>query len=159
MGATSLPVTVIQKTTPALAVQPSGRDSDYKQLKNSLGNISYAVDKVYVFSDQLKQIQGSFQFAKYDSSGNQRFITIPSTIDPYQASSAIFINTKGKGIKFDGRDFIRFNALPNTTIGVKIYAIRTDNQTLLNKYGKNNFQKLEEIWGKKSIFEEFNDYL
>jgi len=159
MPATSLPVTIIPQPRPALSVQPSGNDSDYRQLKNSLGNIVYKVYKVYIVSDNLQQIQGTFQFAKYDIDGNQRFVTIPSTIDPYQSSNAIYIDTKNKDIKFDGRDFIRFNVLPNTNTVIKLYALRLDLSDKLDKFGKSNFKELEELKGIPKLFSDFKDYL
>lgn len=149
-------VSVTQNTTPAISVTMSG-NTTYQQFKNSLGNFVYNIEQAYVYSENLEQIQGAFLFSKYDSSGVQKFETVPSTIDPYQSQNALYIDTKSKNIIFDGRDYVRFRLLPNTSLSIKLFSTRISNQDKMS--GVNNFQQLEESTSNANFFEDYNDFI
>jgi len=152
----SLPVSVAQDAPPALTVVPSGTSS-YQQFKNSLGIDTYWVKRIYFNTDNEQQIRGGFTYSHYNSAGQQQVETVTTTLDPYQAQSALYIDVSAKKIILDGRNYIRFPLLANTTVNVKLLAEKITGQTQLG--GLNNFQELENISPRMSFLEDYKDYV
>lgn len=151
-------VTITQNTTPAISVTLSNGGT-YQQFKNSLGDFVYWVAKTYVYSTLLRQIQGSFAYSKYDSSGNQNLQTILSTISPYQFQNSLYIDTTEKNLIIDGRDYVRFKMQPNANLQIKLYCERISVGDDLDRMGINNFKALEKSSGDINFFEEYVDIL
>lgn len=149
-------VTITNNTTPAISVGLSN-NTTYQQFKNSLGDFTYKVDYTYVYSTLLRQIQGGFNYSKYDSSGNQNLQTVLSTIDPYQQQNSLYINTTEKNLILDGRDYVRFNMYPNANLQVKLFCKRVANVDELDYLGINNFKSYERQSGKINFFEDYID--
>jgi hypothetical protein len=154
----SFSVTVTSNTTPAINITLSGTTT-YAQFKNSLGNFIYKPDQIYSFSTNQNQIKGGFSYSKYDSGGNQNLQTILSTIDPYQYQNSIFLDVSKKNLVIDGRDYVRFNMYPNTSLSFKLYCQRIANQDNLQTLHENNFQVLEFDSDMKGYFEQYKEYL
>lgn len=154
----SFSVNIVPNTTPAVQINVQG-GTTYGQFKNSLGDFDYKVSQTYVFTDNLAQIQGNFRYLKYDVNGNQNLQTILSTIDPYQYINSIFIDTSDKNLVLDGRDYVRFNLLPNTLLQIKLYAERVSNQDEMNMVRKNNFRMLETLEDIPNFFTQYKDFL
>lgn len=155
--AISLPVNVGVNVTPAVIVVPSGNGTTYQQFKKSLGNFVYYVSKFYVQSDNPSQIRGSFLYSKYDSSGNQNLQSIQNNIDPYQTQDALYVDGKEKNLIFDGRDFVRFSLLPNTTVNITLYTNRIANQFGLNASGESNFEALADMGARFDFLTKYKD--
>jgi hypothetical protein len=149
-------VTVTSNTTPAISASMTGTTT-YAQFKNSLGQFVYDVNNLYTFSSNQTQISNVYNYSKYDTNGDQDIQSVVPTIDPYQTVSSLFINTKGKSLVIDGRDYLRFNMQPNTSLSMKFYAERISNQEGLS--GKNNFKELEYQSDNFDFFEEYNDQI
>jgi len=154
----SFNVNINTNTTPAVQINVQG-GTTYGQFKNSLGNFDYRVDTTYVVTDNLPQIQGNFRYLKYDVNGNQNLQTILSVIDPYQTFNSLFIDTSDKSLILDGRDYLRFNLLPNTNLQIKLYAERVSNQDKMNLTSQNNFKVLENAQAIPDFFEQYRDFL
>jgi len=154
----SFNVPITQNTTPAISINVQG-GTTYGQFKNSLGNFDYQVQNTYLVTDNLQQIQGNFRYLKYDVNGNQNLQTILSAIDPYQYFNSLFIDTSDKNLILDGRDYVRFNMLPNTNLLLRIYCDRVSNQDLMNEISKNNFKQLEFLQGTPNFFEQYRDFI
>jgi hypothetical protein len=154
----SFGVTVTSNTTPAISVTVTG-NTTYAQLKNSLGQFVYNVLTVYLFSSILNQIKGLFNYSKYDSSGNQNLQSIISAISPYQYQSSIYIDTTEKKLIIDGRDYVRFNMLPNSNLQIKLYCDRIANTDLLDAQGINNFVAVESNMNDTDFFDQYVDIL
>ena len=154
----SFSVNIVPNTTPAVQINVQG-GTTYGQFKNSLGDFDYKVSQTYVFTENLAQIQGNFRYLKYDVNGNQNLQTILSTIDPYQYINSIFIDTSDKNLVLDGRDYVRFNLLPNTLLQIKLYAERVSNQDEMNMVRKNNFRMLETLEDIPNFFTQYKDFL
>jgi hypothetical protein len=148
--------TVIVDTPPALTVVPSGT-STYQQFKNSLGNDTYLVKRIYFNSDNASQIRGGFTYSHYDSAGQQKVETVTTTLDPYQAQSALYIDVSDKNIILDGRNYIRFPLLANTTVNLKLLAEKITGQFQLGSL--NNFQELERDSSRMSFLQDYKDYI
>ncbi len=154
----SFGVTVTANTTPAIGITISG-NTTYTQLKNSLGQFVYNVSTVYLFSTLLNQIKGLFNYSKYDSSGNQNLQSILSVISPYQYQSSIYIDTSEKNLILDGRDFVRFNMLPNSNLSIKLYCNRIATTDILDYQNISNFVSLEKNMGDDDFFVQYVDIL
>ncbi len=154
----SFSVTITTNTAPAIVVALSG-STTYAMFKNSLGSYVYKVFKTYTYSQNLQQIQGNYRYLKYDSSGNSNLQTVLSTLDPYQTASSLFIDVFEKNLILDGRDYVRFNMLPNTQLQIKLYCIRISTQDDLDKYDRNNFRQVEFEQDIVGYFEQYRDFL
>lgn len=154
----SFGVTVTANTTPAIGITISGTTT-YAQLKNSLGQFVYNIFFVYLYSSLLNQIKGLFNYSKYDSSGNQNIQSVLSVISPYQYQSSIYIDTREKNLILDGRDYVRFNMLPNSNLSIKLYCDRDATTDMLNFKNINNFVALENSMGDSDYFEQYVDIL
>ena len=151
-------VTINTNVPPAISINVQG-GTTYGQFKNSLGNFDYQVQNTYLVTDNLQQIQGNFRYLKYDVNGNQKLQTVLSAIDPYQYFNSLFIDTSDKNLILDGRDYVRFNMLPNTNLLLRIYCDRVSNQDLMNEISKNNFKQLEFLQGTPNFFEQYRDFI
>lgn len=149
-------VSITTNTTPAVSVTVTG-NTTYAQFKNSLGQFVYNISVVYLLSTILNQIKGLFNYSKYDSSGNQNLQSILSVISPYQKQSSIFIDTTEKNLKIDGRDFVRFNMLPNSNLQLKIFCERKATTDML--VSKDNFTAIEKRMDETDFFKEYNDFI
>jgi hypothetical protein len=150
--------TITKNSIPAISNTLTGTTT-YSQFKNSLGQYNYDVNKIYLNTDTLVQIQGNFQYSKYDSSGNQNLQSVLSTIDPFQSQNSIYIETKDKSLVIDGRDFFRFKMQPNTSLQIKLYSERISNADTLDANGINNFKALEYASDKYDFFDQYKDIL
>ena len=154
----SFNVTITTNTTPAIVIQLSGTTT-YAQLKNSLGQYVYFLNKLYLFSTLLKQIQSTLNYSKYDSSGNQNLQSIISAVDPYQGSSSIYLNTKEKNIIIDGRNTIRFNMQPNTTLQGVFFVYCISNGDAYDMRGLNTFLMVQDELSDPDFFDDYIDLL
>lgn len=154
----SFGVTITNNTTPAVGVTLSGT-STYQQLKNSLGDYVYKIERAYLYSPILQQIQGAFKYSKYDSDGKQNLQSVLSVISPYQTQSTIFIDTIDKNLIIDGRDYVRFEILPNSFILIRLFCDRVSNADTFDLNGINNFKSVEDGLGEFDFFEQYIDIL
>lgn len=154
----SFAVIVTTTLTPPIQVQLSGNVT-YQQFKNSLGQFVYKVEKVYLFSENLRQIQGLFNYNNYDSNGNQVFTNVVSAIDPYQNQPSIILNLKDRGIVIDGQDAVQFNLQPNTQLTFKLFVDRRSNQDILDETSVNNFTELNRELSDPEFFDDYLDYI
>lgn len=145
-------VTITSNTTPAISVGMTGTTT-YAQFKNSLGQFVYDVDNLYTFSSNQAQISNVYNYSKYDTNGNQDVQSVVPVIDPYQDQPSLFIKTKGKSLVIDGRDYLRFDMQPNTSLSMKFYAEKIAVEDGLAS--ADNFKELEYI---SDNFDFFNDY-
>ena len=152
------PAVVVNNAPPALAVTLTG-DSNYQQLKNSLGLDIYHVKRIYLITDNNEQIRGGFTYSRYDSTGKQVLETVTTTLDPFQAQPSLYVDVSDKGVILDGRNYIRFPLLANTNVSVKLLAEKISSQEALNRINPNNFQKLEQVSSRMSFLKDYKDYV
>jgi hypothetical protein len=134
-------------------------NTTYSQLKQSLGSIVYYINRIYLYSAILEQIQGVFGYSKYDSDGNQNIQSIISAISPYQTINSIFLELEDKGLIIDGRDYLRFNMLPNSTLQLRIYCDKISVAQEYDESGNNEFLKLEDLMQDYDFFDDYKDML
>ena len=151
-------VNIQSNTTPAISVTMSG-NTTYTQFKQSLGQYVYKVQRTYLYSSNLSQIQNVFQYMKYDSNGNQNFQSIISAISPYQNQSSIYLELQDKNLIIDGRDSVKFKMLPNTALQVKFYVYRISSGDGLDEMGVNAFIELSDLIVDYDFFDDYKDML
>jgi hypothetical protein len=151
-------VSVTTNTTPAISITVQG-NTTYTQFKNSLGQFVYNTFFVYLYSSILNQIKGLFKYSKYDSSGNQNLQSIISAISPYQFQPSIYIDTTEKNLIIDGRDYVRFNMLPNSNLLIRLYCDRRATTDTLDTQGINNFVAVERNMNDTNYFDQYVDIL
>ena len=134
-------------------------NTTYTQFKQSLGQYVYKVQRTYLFSSNLSQIQNVFQYMKYDSNGNQNFQSIISAISPYQDQSSIYLELQDKNLIIDGRDSIKFKMLPNTDLQIKLYVYRISSGDGLDEMGVNAFIELSDLIVDYDFFDDYKDML
>jgi len=151
-------VSVTTNTTPAISITVQG-NTTYTQFKNSLGQFVYKVYTAYLFSTILNQIKGLFNYSKYDSGGNQNLQSVISAISPYQFQPSIYIDTKEKNLVIDGRDYVRFNMLPNSNLLIRLYCDRIATTDALDLQGINNFVSVERNMNDNDFFDQYVDII
>jgi hypothetical protein len=154
----SISVVVSTNVPPAVVVNVSNATT-YQQFKQSLGNFVYYVKSLYLNSNNLEQIQGTFSYAKYDISGNQRNLSVASALDPYQSQNSIYLDVSKQELIIDGTNYVQFKLLAQSSLSIKLFASRIANQSPLNETGVDNFTALEEASGRSEFFSEYTDYL
>jgi hypothetical protein len=107
-------------------------------------------------SPNLRQLIGTVQYNRYDVNGDRKITTIPTTVDPYQASSAIVGDLQQSDTYFilNGNSSLATTILPLTTLEFTLYCKR-----ITNSFGANlnSFKIMEEIFRKPNFFKQYGD--
>ena len=143
---------------PAYTITLSGNVT-YGQFKKSLGSYVYFINQLYLYSINLKQIQGSFYYYKYDSNGDANAQSVVSAISPYQYENSIYLSVEEKNLILDGRDFVKLNLEPNTILQAKLYCDMISDGTDLDDKGINNFIDYMRSSGETDFFKEYQGIL
>jgi hypothetical protein len=149
--------TVINNTTPALAVQVADTGVPaftYPQIKQSFGSYVYNIESLYIYTPNINQIIGVIQYQRFDATGQQEFFNIPTTLDPYQLENAINVDLTTSDTMFilNGNSSFSTTILPNTYIQIKIRTKR-----ITNSFGRNldAFKEMERIFRKPNFFNNY----
>lgn len=141
-----IPAVVINNTTPQVSItladpgQPT-----YAAFKQSLGNYVYKIDKLYLYSDNFKQITGIVKYNRYDAAGDEKVANITPTADPYQGTNGLYVplDKYETSIILNGNSSLSTTILANTKLLVRFYCRRVNNSFGLHKY---NFDEIERIF-------------
>ena len=94
----TLAVQIINNATPQVTVEVADAGVPpvtYAQVKQSLGTQVYKVENLYIYSQNINQLLGVIQYQIFDSTGDQNYSSIATTIDPFSGNSvAIDLNLK-----------------------------------------------------------------
>ena len=152
-------VQIINHPVPAISVVVADRGNGisngvtYAELKQSLGQQTYDVGCLYLYSDNATQLAGVINYNIFDSTGNAKVTNVVTTIDPYQFSGSILVNIKDKvntPIILNGNSSVSTEVLPNTFFQIKFLADRVNNKLgLINS----NFAQMEQLTGN-NFFED-----
>lgn len=154
----TLAVQIINNATPQVSVEVADAGVPpvtYAQVKQSLGTQVYKVENLYIYSQNINQLLGVIQYQIFDSTGDQNYSSIATTIDPFSGNSvAIDLNLKDYNQDFilNGNSSFSTVILPLTYLQVKFYSKR-----ITNEFGGNleNFKQME-IDANKPDF--YNNY-
>ncbi len=150
---------VIITNTPPPSVTITLANYTYQQFKNSLGTFVYMIDKMYLYSANEAQVSQVMLFMMYDSNGNQSFVNLTPLNSPWSHNNSIVLDTKKYNMVVDGRDALSFTILPNTTLIMQLFTRRITAPEYLDKYSKNNYQKIETAFGAQGLFENYTEEL
>jgi hypothetical protein len=106
--------TIISNTTPAVSIV--GGNVSYNEIRQSLGAYVYYVDSVYLFSNNIQQINGVVKYQIYDVNGKQSVQSLTPTVDPYQTQNSLFYDIRKKDVILNGQSNFQFNLLPLVTL-------------------------------------------
>ena len=145
--------TIINNTTPAVTIV--GGNISYDEIRRSLGDYVYYVKRVYMFSTNIKQINGVVSYQIYDVNGKQSIQSLTPTVDPYQAQNSLFYDIDEKDVILNGQSSFAFNLLPNVTLKLEFFANRLAKKDALDLITPSNFKTLESAMGNYTFFEDW----
>ena len=145
--------TIINNTTPAVTIV--GGNISYDEIRRSLGDYVYYVKRVYMFSTNIKQINGVVSYQIYDVNGKQSIQSLTPTVDPYQAQNSLFYDIDEKDVILNGQSSFAFNLLPNVTLKLEFLANRLAKKDALDLITPSNFKTLESAMGIYTFFEDW----
>lgn len=147
--------TIINNTTPAVEVTIN--NVSYGEIKRSLGDYVYYVDKIYMLSNLYNQVSGVVKFQIYDVNGNKKVDNLTPIISPYQYQPALYYDTKDYDVVLNGQSNFKFNLLPNSQLMIDFYSKRVAKRDALDLLYPDNFKTLESAMGNYSFFEGWKD--
>lgn len=152
--------TINKNVTPP-AVSATASNVTYGEIRRSLGDYVYCVKRLYLYSNNLKQLNGLVKYQHYNVNGNIVVESLTPTIDPYQTQISLFYDTADKGLVLDGQSSLNFNLLPNSFIKVEFFATRVAKRDYLDAIlpDANNFKQLETAMGQFSFFEDWESQI
>ena len=153
----SFAVTITITTTPAVVVTAS--NVTYDEIRRSLGDYVYLVERVYLFSNSFQQISGVVKYEHYDVNGNIKVESLTPTVDPYQTQKSLFYDTKKFDVILNGQSSLDFDLLPNSEIKIEFFTNRLAKRDALDILTPNNFKELESAMGRFSFFEDWETEL
>lgn len=143
--------------TPAISVVMP--NMDYQQFLNSLGDYAYFVNKIYILADTYRQCTEVAQFELLDKNGNQRFISLTPTVDPYQSQPAVYYDTKDAKMVFNGSSQLTMNVISMQRLQLSFYCTRISKKSALDAMNMDNFEELEVLEDKPKFFDEYEEVL
>ena len=149
--------TIVSNSVPAVQVTMS--NVSYSELKNSLGDYVYFVNKFYLFSNLMAQISQVMNFQRYDVNGDKNIQSIPPAPSPYQYQKAIYYDCKERSIIFNGQSSIKFKLLPGATLNIDFYTNRLAKKDALDIIYPDNFKRLESAMGNFGFFEDWENQI
>lgn len=149
--------TIINNSTPAISVTAS--NVSYNEIKNSLGDYVYLVNKLYLFSNLLNQIKSVVRFQRYDVNGQKRIQSLTPSPSPYQYQNAIYYDTRTNDIILNGQSNLKFKLLPNAELNIDFYTDRVAKKDALDLLYPDNFKRLEAAMGDFVFFEDWQKQL
>lgn len=145
--------TIINNTTPAVTIV--GGNISYDEIRRSLGDYVYYVKRVYLFSTNIKQINGVVSYQIYDVNGKQSIQSLTPTVDPYQTQNSLFYDIDGKDVILNGQSSLAFDLLPNVTLKLEFFTNRLAKKDALDLITPSNFKTLESAMGIYTFFEDW----
>ena len=119
----------------------------YEEVQQAFVQNNYEVQGLYLYSNQIENLNSTVTYNSYDASGNKTIAVISNVLDPNQFISASLIDLssfKG-GIVLNGNSFMTPTILPNNTFQMKFLmkSINTNSQL------SNNFVEMQTITNTK----------
>lgn len=145
--------TIINNTTPAVTIV--GGNISYDEIRRSLGDYVYYVKRVYLFSTNIKQINGVVSYQIYDVNGKQSIQSLTPTVDPYQTQNSLFYDIDGKDVILNGQSSLAFDLLPNVTLKLEFFTNRLAKKDALDLITPSNFKTLESAMGNYTFFQDW----
>lgn len=147
--------TILTSTTPGLQVTTSVPAMSYEGLINSLGPNVFDIDELYYANQMQVQFAYPIKYNNYDNFGNADGETISTPIDPNQFQPTQFVKLKGRGIVFDGQNYLNFLFLAGNAIQFIFYGKQLNISNALNLIGDtDNFKSVAKALGKPGFYDD-----
>lgn len=105
----------------------------YYQIQNSIGEIRYFLNALYIQAANNNQLSQPIEFFNYDANGNiKKFAEIP-VIDCFQFQPVLDIDMKNQNVVFDGNTFLNVILLPNEMLYIRFDVAEHQNRDFLPK--------------------------
>ena len=114
-------------------------DLSYDALNASVGTgYYYDFKNFYQFSTSLEQLLEPIYLLKFSKQGDRNVYYLNNTVDPYQLSSALSIDTEFLDYRFDSNNAFIPRILANTKLFYRFDIHELSNEDFLTK-GESNF--------------------
>ena len=121
----------------------SASDISYETVNASVGTgYYYDFQSFYQFSSVLEQLLEPIYLLKFSKQGDRNVYYMNNTIDPYQGTSALSIDTEFLDYRFDSNNAFIPRILGNTTLFYRFDIHELSNEDLLTR-GESNFGMID----------------
>ena len=121
----------------------SASDISYETVNASVGTgYYYDFKSFYQFSSVLEQLLEPIYLLKFSKQGDRNVYYMNNTIDPYQGTSALSIDTEFLDYRFDSNNAFIPRILGNTTLFYRFDIHEFSNEDLLTR-GESNFGMID----------------
>jgi hypothetical protein len=167
---TIFPVEYIPQGDPALSITiqdtgpgggGGGGGTTYSQVRNAFSQNNYEVGGVYLYSEDIQQLNNVIQYSSLDVDGTRQIINITNVLDPNQLvnSSVVDLSQFDGNIVFNGNSFISSSLAPFNRLQMKFLAkgINTNSEIPSNFLAiqeATNTKFFEPEGGDLSVFEK-----
>lgn len=138
-------------------IQISSTNVTYDEIKRSLGDWVYGVQRVYVQSPSAQQIRGTIDYQSYDANGSKVVKTMVPGIDPYQTQNSKFFGTQEFDVILNGQSSLGLIMLPSTSLKIELFCSKIGKKDALNNFSPDNFAQIESAMGLYRFFEDWSD--
>lgn len=122
----------------------------YYQIQNSIGEIRYFLNALYIQAANNNQLSQPIEFYHYDANGNiKKFAEIP-LIDIFQFQPVLDIDMKSQKVVFEGNTFLNVTLLP-----LEMLYIRFD----ITEHQNRDFLPKNDFISTNDFFKQFNEEL
>ena len=150
------PQIAVNTTDTTTATAQDTSNVTYEMIRNSFGQFVYNAERLYLLSNNIRQLIGTITYQRYDVTGSQQYNSIPIAVDPNQAQSSLYIDlTKYRTLFIlNGNSSLSANILPQSTVDLTISSSR-----IANSFGDklNSFRTMEEIFRNPNFFERYGN--
>ena len=119
----------------------------YEEVQQAFVQNNYEVQGLYLYSNQIENLNSTITYNSYDASGNKTIAVISNVLDPNQfiSASLVDLSSFNGGIVLNGNSFVTPTILPNNTFQMKFLmkSINTNSQL------SNNFLEMQTITNSK----------
>jgi hypothetical protein len=133
----------------------------YSSVQESISTNNYESNFIYAQSTNCNQVNQVITYLENDISGNATVTALPFSLDPYQSQCAIYFHTPENSIIFSGESSLNFTMLPQTTLGLKVFASSASSSLIqdeISGFKNNTFVEVEKNLGS-DIFTDYCNYL
>jgi hypothetical protein len=161
---TIFPVEYIPQGDPALSITiqdtgpgggGGGGGTTYSQVRNAFSQNNYEVGGLYLYSEDIQQLNNVIQYSSLDVDGTRQIINITNVLDPNQLvnSSVVDLSQFDGNIVFNGNSFVSSSLAPFNRLQMKFLAkgINTNSEI------PSNFLAIEEATNTKFFEPEGGD--
>lgn len=132
--ATAYNPTVTTSPTPYISVA-SVDATTYESIQESQGSVNYKVESIYVYGNNIIEINEPIIIKKYNSDGTLSESKMFNLADPNQFQSSRFIDLKNSNLIFDGRTRLEVFVKGGSSLRLYFNCVKLEPSDFLKKGG------------------------